>query len=173
MGNDDKRLVHLFAEAEEELMQILLVGRVEAARRLIGKDHVGMVDQCSCHSHPLFLSARQLVGLMLGSVGEIQEVEQFQALTSCLGVRNASYQGRHHHVFECRELWQELMELEDETDVAVAEVRQFAVFQPRDVGASQGHSARIRFVERAEDMQERGLASSTFAHDSHNLTLID
>ena len=65
------------------------------------------------------------------------------------------------------------MELEDETDVAVAEVRQLAVFELGDVGTGQCHRTRIGFVERTKDMQECGLASSTFAHNTHDLPLPD
>ena len=60
VGNDNEGLSELIAQVEEKLVKFGLVPAVELARRFIGKDHVGPIHQCPCHSHTLFLASRKL-----------------------------------------------------------------------------------------------------------------
>ena len=123
VGNDDKGLTEVVAEVEEELMQFFFILCVEGARGLIGKDDGRVVDKCACYGDTLLLTAREFVGLMGGAVGQPHEVEQF--LGALLGLFGgcAGDIGGNHDVLDSRELRQELVELEHETDMFVAESR--------------------------------------------------
>ena len=45
MGYDDERLAIAVAQVEEEFVQFLFILGVEAARRFVGKHHIGVVDE--------------------------------------------------------------------------------------------------------------------------------
>ena len=76
VGDDDESLLHLVAEVEEETVKLLAVVGVEASRRLIGENHRGVVDECAGHGGTLALTARELRGLVVGTVGEAEETEE-------------------------------------------------------------------------------------------------
>ena len=65
------------------------------------------------------------------------------------------------------------MELEHETDVLVAEARQRLLTEGRDVGAVDDDGAAVGAVQRADDLQQGGLAGAAGAHDAHHLALCD
>ncbi len=124
VGDDDKGLAILVAEVEEELVELLLVLRVERARWLVSEDDARVVDEGTGNGDALFLATRELVGLVAGTIGEAHEAEQL--LCALLGslLRGACDVGRYHDVLQSREFGQQLVELEDEADVAIAEVGQ-------------------------------------------------
>ena len=110
---------------------------------------------------------------MTGAVAETHEFEQFLGPLLGFAVTLSGNEGGNHDVFECRELRQELVELEDETDVAVAEVGEFFVAECRDVGVVDDHRTAVGLVERADNLQEGGLAGSRGAYDTDHLALAD
>ena len=57
VGDDDERLAKAVAKVEEELVELGLVFGVEATRRLIGQDDIGMINQRTGHCHTLLLSS--------------------------------------------------------------------------------------------------------------------
>ena len=64
------------------------------------------------------------------------------------------------------------MELKDKTKVGIAKCAQLATGQPGRALAPNGNLARIRQVERAQDLKEGGFAGTRRAHDAHNLACI-
>ena len=62
------------------------------------------------------------------------------------------------------------MKLKHESDVTVAEVRQFAAAHFQHLHAIIFHYPRVGTVESAHDLQECGLAGTALAH---NLALVD
>jgi hypothetical protein len=62
--------------------------------------------------------------------------------------------------------------LEDEADAVRAERRQCCVGEPPDVGAVDGGGAGARPVERAQDVQQRGLAGPARTDDGDHLPAI-
>ena len=115
-------LSELVAQTEEQLVQFLLVFRVETARRLVGKNNGRVVYQCACHCHTLLLAARKLIGLMLCAVGQSHEVEQGFGLLLCLAARFSANQGRYHDVLERGELRQKLVKLKHEAYALISEL---------------------------------------------------
>ena len=57
VGNDDEGLAETVAEVEEELVELLLVMRVERAGGLVGEDDGGVVDEGAGHGDALLLAA--------------------------------------------------------------------------------------------------------------------
>ena len=160
VGDDDEGLPKLITQVKEELVQFLLVLGIEGARGFVGKDDGGVVDECPCHSHTLFLATREFGGLMLDAVAEVQIVEQFLGAHLCLLFALASDEGWNADVLQRRELRQELVELEDEAEVLVAEMSKFLVFETGHIDAVNANGASVRGVEGAHNLKERGLACS-------------
>ena len=60
VSNNNESLSVTFAKFEKQLVKFLLVPCVKTARRLIGKNNIGIVYKSTRHSHSLLLSARFL-----------------------------------------------------------------------------------------------------------------
>lgn len=133
MGDDDECLAVFFAEGEEETLQFFGVVRVEVTGRFVGKDYRGTVDECASDGHTLFLSTRHFGWLMVGTMREGEEVEEFECESVCFVTVLAADECGKHDVLESGELGQELMELEDETDVLVAEIGECLLVERVDV----------------------------------------
>ena len=117
--------MHLVAQVEEELVQFFLVFGIQASRRFVCKDDGRVVDKGAGNGYALFLSPRQFVRFVRHPVGQIHEVED---LLRSLLRRSRFFTGDQcgdHHVLQSCELRKKLMELENETDVPVAECCQF------------------------------------------------
>ena len=109
---------------------------------------------------------------MTGAVSKTHKLQQF--LSTLLGglLRGACYVGRYHDVLQGGELRQQLVELEDETYVAVAEVGQLFVGEGGNVDGIDVHAAAVGTVQCAHDLQKGGLARSAGAHDADDLATI-
>ena len=129
VGDDDEGLVQLIAQFEEEVVQLYLIVRVETARRLIGEDHQGVVDQRTGDRHTLLLTTGELCRLVLPALGQSHHVEQLFRLLFRCGVTHVAYQRGDHHVLQRGELGQQLMKLKDESDMLVAEVGELLLVQ--------------------------------------------
>ena len=104
VGDDDKGLSELVAQVKEQLMQFFLVLRVKRAGRFIGEDDGRVVYQGTGHGDALFLTTRELVGLVGGAVREFHKVEQLLCPLTGLSVGEACDIGRYHDVLNGREL---------------------------------------------------------------------
>ena len=80
---------------------------------------------------------------------------------------------RHHHVLERGELAKEVVKLKYETHRTVAKRSELLVIQPVDGLTTDDHITATRPVERAEHMQERGLAGAAGTDDRHHLARAD
>ena len=166
-------LSQFVAQVEEELVQLGLVFRVEAARRLIGQDHVGLIHQRSRHGHPLFLATRELRRLVCGAVAKAHKGEQLLCALFALVAVFAPDESGNHDVFQSRELGQKLMELENETDVLVAEIAQFACRERPGIDAVDDHRPAVGLVERTDNLEQGGLSGPRRSHDRDHLALVD
>ena len=173
VGDDDKCLVELVAQVEEKLVQLLLVLRVERPRGLIGEDNLGVVDERPRHGSPLPLATAELCGFVLETLTEAQVVEQFACAVIGVGPLVSANERWYRHVLERGELRQQLVELEHEANVAVAEVRQFALLESQHVDIVVEHLAPLWRIEGANDLQQRGLACAARPHDGDNLAIVD
>ena len=152
-------------------MQFLLVLAVQTARRFVGKYQFGIVHQGTCYSHTLFLATGKFVWLVVGTLGKSHKVQQFHSTLLSLLVRGACYEGRHHHIFQGCELGQELVKLEDEADVAVAETCHAVGGKVGNILACYDDTAFVGPVQSTHNLQQRGLASTAGTHDADHLAL--
>ena len=80
-------------------------------------------DEChgARHGDALLLAARQLPGLVRQALAQADALQHRARPALGVGGADAANQRRHHDVLERREVRQQMVELEDEADLAVAE----------------------------------------------------
>ena len=171
VSDDDERLAISVAQVEEEAMQLFLVLGVQTAAGFIGKHHGRTVDQRTCHCHTLLFATGQFVGLVTGTGRQVHEGEEFLGTLACLLPAHPTDEGGYHDILQCGELGQQLVELEDKTDVAIAEMGLFLLAQPGDVLAIDDDLTAIGLVQRAHNLQEGRLAGSTGSYDTYDLAI--
>ena len=110
---------------------------------------------------------------MLQPVAQPQVGQQLRGPRRIVALFLARNHGGDTHVLQRRELRQELVELEDKADMAVAEGGQVTVLHGEDIRTLDGHLTLGRTVERADDLQERSLAGAGLTDDGHYLALLN
>ena len=134
--------------------------RVEVARRFIGQDQAGRVDQGPSNGHTLLLTARHLIRAVVHARAKTDRLEgEFAALLADL-CRNAAVHHRQHHVFERIHARQQVEPLKDKAELLAAQVRQLVALQARDVHPIQDVRPTGRPVETAEHVHKRRLAGA-------------
>ena len=173
MGDDDKGLSETVAQVEEELMELFFVLTVQAARWLVGQDDGGIVDEGTRHCHTLFLTAGKLIGLVMGAVGELHELQQFLGTLLGFTVGCARNVGRNHDVLDGCELRQQLVELEDKAQMAVAEVGKFLLRKGGGVDAVNTDRSAVGSVEGADDLQQCGFSGAAGSDNADDFAFGD
>ena len=110
---------------------------------------------------------------MVVAVREVEVVEQFLGTFLSLLLVLASDEGRDADVFQRCELGQELMELEDEAKVLVAELGDVLVFQAGYIDAIDNDGTCIGRVEGTHNLEEGGLSGSRRTNDADHFALVD
>ena len=158
-------------ELEEQLVHLVGGGRIEVAGRLVGEDGARRRGRRRARRRRA-AARRPRARRACARAGAPSP--------TCASTRarrsRASSQPRprisagHHDVLERREVGQQVMELEDEADLAVAERRQLALVHGRQRrGRRTTPAPDGRPVERAEHVQQRALADARLADDDHLL----
>ena len=111
----------LFAEGPEEFEDRLAGVGVEVARRFVGEDDARAVDQRPGDGDALLLAAGELHGPMALAVLQIDHLERFHGAFAPFAARDAGVDHGQLDVLQDVELRQQVEELEDEPDLAVAD----------------------------------------------------
>ena len=110
---------------------------------------------------------------MIGAVAESHKTQQFVGTLSGGLVRRAGNIGGNHDIFHGSKFRQQLMELEDETNMTVTEVREFLAGQLSGVNAINTYGADIGFVQCADDLQQGGLTSAAGTYNADHFATVD
>ena len=110
---------------------------------------------------------------MCQPVAQTQKVEYPLGLPLRLRAVASADEGGYHHIFEGRELGQQLVKLEDKPDVSVPESGHLAVGQVVYPLAVVAYLAAIGLVEGTDNLQQRGLAGAARSYDGNNFALLD
>ena len=96
-------------------------GRVEIAGGFVGEKDRGLVDEGTGEGGSLELSTRELVGAMVGAVGELDGFKEIVGTVPSRGVHTSGEEEREKNVFLDRKGGEEVEELENEADSEAAE----------------------------------------------------
>ena len=163
MGNHQDGLPHRLVKAPQQRHHLPGVGRIEVAGRLVGEQQRRAGDQRPADAGPLLLSARELVGI---GVELVRELEGFGQLFQ-LPRRGASAveQQRQRDVLPHREQRHQIVELIDKTDLPAAEERALFLAQALKRNPLELDAAARGPVDPAQQMHQGGLAAARRAHD--------
>ena len=128
MDVDDHRNVALAGAARDQLHDLDRGLRIERGGRLVGEHEIGLLHQRARDADALALAARELVGALVGEIGEADGVEQLEGALDVGGGKPAQPRppDRHiaepaaQHVLDHREPLDQVVFLEDHADVARA-----------------------------------------------------
>ena len=119
--------------------------------------------------HALLFTAAELARQVFGPGGEAEFLEPGHSGRFGFGFASATDEGRQHGVLQRIELRQELVELEDEADVGVAEPGECLVPQPCYLDAVDDHRPAVGAVEGGEHVEQGRLARARGSDDGDDL----
>ena len=171
--DDEEGLLEGVTENEEEVVEFAGVLGVEVAGGLVGEDELGIVHQGASHRDSLLLASGQLGGLMPYPIRKFQEIKKFLGSVERLLPAFPGDERGHGHVLQRRELGQQMVELIDEPDVPVAELRQLVVGQTVQIHPVDDHLAAVGLVERTDDVQQRRFAGPGRTDNRHDFAVLN
>ena len=139
---------------------------VQVPGGLVGKQHLRVVHECARDGHALALAAGEFRGAVPEAVREPEAVEErARALADLAAAAQPleaadTHGGGKERVLEHRQFGQQVIELEHEAHVLVAVAVEPARREGAHVLAAEGHVARVRAVEAAEEVEQGALAAS-------------
>ena len=95
------------------------------------------------------------------------------AVCQRLALAHAARQQRHGHVFQRRELRQQVMKLPDVADLAIAKGRRLLRRELGHVDRGADDRSGGGRIQRAQNVQQRALSRAGLAHDGHHLAGLD
>ena len=167
MRDEDERLRVLAYRAFEYLDYLAAVPAVEVSGGLVRENELGLVYQRARKGYPLLLTARELARVTPALARQTRQLEQFIEVRHVgLGAVEVK---RKHNVLLDIEHWNEVVVLEYEADRAPSVGRELVVGLSRHLVAVEVDFARGGRVERADDVEQSGLAAAALARDGDEL----
>ena len=123
-----------------------------------------MATRCSC-------PPESWRGIVLRAVCQADDAQGGHRALAAFALRQGRQQQRQLDVLDGVQHRDEVIELEDEADVAAAPVGQLALGQRRQIGARDRDLARGDAVDAGDQVQQRRLARAGRAHQRDELAL--
>src|SRR5262252_2348630 len=117
MGRHNQCLAPLAARLAQERHHVAGILIVEIAGRFIGENECRIVGERSCNCNALLLTATELRGPMLAPLSQSYIVQEFKCESA---VEAALRDHGHKYVLDRRQLLEQVVRLEDDTDLLVA-----------------------------------------------------
>ena len=149
----------------EKLHDLYARCRIKRARRLVGKQNIGIVDECSRNRNSLHLSARHLARTLLELIAKSYLGERFFRSCAALCLRDARQRERELDVREHRLVRNEVVALEDEADRVIAVVIPIAVEKFLGRFSIDDKVAVGVTVKTADDIEHRGFSAARSTED--------
>ena len=146
---------------------------VEVAGGLVGQDTRRLGHQGAGDRHTLALAAREFGRSVVQTLTQTDAAQHGLSAFGGLGSRLAANPQRHGHVVAGAELGQQVVELVDKTQVAVAHVALSRGAQARQVLAFELYLPAARRVQAAQKVQQGAFARARGAHDGQGLPRFD
>ncbi len=171
VGYHDYSETLLVVQGSQNAQNVAPGAMIEVARRLVGEQHLGPGDQCPGDGDALHFAPRKFARLVFEPVAQADFLQEFDG-PLVMGFARAEIfkhplpdHPRREHVFQRRQLGEQVIELKDHAEPLVAQGVAPRAGQVVDSSAGKLDLAGVGLVERAEDVQERALARSALADD--------
>ncbi len=160
-------------EVGEDREHVLGRVGVEVAGRLVGEDQRGVGDDRAGDRDALLLAAGELGGEVVQAVGHAHRRQRPFGAAAALGAVQAGVGERQFDVGERGGAGDEVEGLEDEAELAVAQVGELVLVEVVGVGAVDQVAPAGGDVEAAKDVHQRALAAAGAAHDRDEVAALD
>ncbi len=162
---DHQNGLAFLVDAGEEVQDVFAAAGIQGACRFVRQEDLRVSDQGPGDGYPLFLSAGNLIGVLLEDGGNAQGFRQRGEFFHHHRIFFLGEHQREQGVVFVGEGIQEVEVLEDKAKVAAAEGRQFLAADLCEIAAVEQHLAGGWPVKGGEYVQQGGFAGSGFTHD--------
>lgn len=171
MRDDDHRRAEL-VDALEQAHDLQRARGVQIARRLVGDDGAGVVDERTRNGHALLFAAGELVGITVGLFLKSDELKHIGDALFDLARRRTDGAHGEAQVLVDRFLLDQAEVLEDDADGA-AQQRDLPLGNVRQAEAVDGDLTRRRHDLAGEQLDDRRLAAAARADQKDELPILD
>src|SRR5262249_47599286 len=152
-------------EARQKIHNLVAGARVEVAGRLIGQDHVRVIDQSAGDGDALLLATRKLHRPVVQPVAQAHQACQLHTPGARFFVQMAALiEQRHLDILDHRVLRQQIVGLKNETQVAAANFGKLVVVHFGDVLVAEEILTARRTIEAAEQVEQSRFAGARGPH---------
>jgi hypothetical protein len=158
VGDEEDGDADVAADFEDEGAQVGFEGGVEAARRFVEEEDIGLGNEGASDGAALFLAAGELAGVAAGEIGEAEAIEEFgdaaAAFETGEGLRAEGEVLAQGHVGE------EGVVLEDVTAGAALGREVDAGFGVKEDAIAEDDAAAVRGDEAGDGIEREGFAGA-------------
>ncbi len=146
---------------------------VERAGRFVGKNDLRIVDERAGDGNALLLSAGKLARGMMRAFAHPESLQDHAGFLTPFFLFLACIYGGNFDIAHRIQLAQQMIALEDETEMLTPQLRQFIGFKFRCGAAGNQIFAFRRPVQAAENVHQRRFARTGRTDDRHHLAPLD
>ena len=167
--DDDDGAAVLVCDAGEQPRDVGTACGVERGRRLVGEDQIGIADHRARNRDALLLAAAELVRVRVRPMCQTEHGKRSAACFFDRGAFRATELQGHGHVFPGPERRQQIVVLENETDLIPSKDAQVVLRGALDRAVADVDTPGGRLADAAQDLQQRAFAASRRAHEEEDL----
>src|SRR5947199_1689550 len=165
VGHHHNRLAEVLVQTFENLQNLSGRMAVEVAGRFVCQQQRRIADDGASNGDALFLSARKLLGKMVGAVFQVDELQRGHHVITALLRVELGQQQRKFHVLKGGEYRDQVERLENVADVRIAPVGRLFVIEPENVLPQNQQLACSRAIDGRDHVQQRGLPRAGRPHE--------
>src|SRR2546423_759849 len=166
VSHKQQRLAFFLHDPLEQFEGAPGIRAVEISRRLVGEDHARIVGQGPCDRHPLLFATGKMTARPFRFLPQTDFIEEISgALEHFRFAQPIQPPHRDHDVFLRGEIFEQKMELKDESEQLVSFSRKGVIGEMRDGLVLDRDPATVRLIEQAEDVEQGALATTRRADD--------
>jgi len=169
--HQDDGLLELTVERVDERENLLGALVIEIAGGLVGDDDLRVCHNRARDGNTLLLAAGKLARIMMRAVFQTNDAKRRHGAVAALPGAEPGQQQRQLDVAERGQHRDEVVELEDEADVAAAPARQRALGQRADVGSVDHDLAGRGTIDACDQVEQRRLAGARRPHEREEFAL--
>ncbi len=172
VGDQDHR-ASFEVQTGENPKHVLGGVRVEVARRLVRQNQRRIGHDRARHRDALLLAPGELGGKVVHTAGHAHRLQRERGPPPALAAIQAGVGERQLDIGDRGRARHEVEALEDEADLAVAQVREVVLVELAGVHAVDQVAPGGGYVQAAEDVHECALATARAAHDRDEVAALD
>ena len=171
MGDHDDGLAMIAVQFLQQAQDLVGRGAVEITGRLVTEQQLRVGNDGPGNCDALLLTAGELPRIVRGALCQPDNLQGKLSTLAAFAATEVGQQQRQLDVLACGQYRQQVVELEDKADVRRAPVRQLPVRHAGEFDTADFDAAGRRFVETAQQVQQRGLAGTRRPHQGKKLAI--